>query len=306
LIKFEVLNLVQHDAVVLLDMDALVLQSLDSALDLLLDGTVPAEDPASHIAFHPERPIPDDVWLLYTGDYEIVRPEVFPKPAQGGFTIFKPNRTIYEEIVNIVREGQWSHQFGWGTEQAHTTNHWGSQTFQGLVPYYFFILNPGHSIELNGCQYNNMNTRPIWPDQDPGIANVTSGRCLNDRDKCEDCRDRTFDRLSSFHFTVCKKPWRCSDPLVPSPGQDYKQRLCREATQAWFDYRSEMEASWGRTGLGLHRSGGNGNEVLPVKFWGYCSRFGEPEQRAEAAPEYDPIRLPYGRAAIDAAADESR
>jgi hypothetical protein len=306
LIKFEVLNLVQHDAVILLDMDALVLQSLDGALDLLLDGTVPAEDPASHIAFHPERPVPDDVWLLYTGDYEIVHPEVFPKPAQGGFTIFKPNRTIYEEIVNIVREGQWSHQFGWGTEQAHTTNHWGSQTFQGLVPYYFFILNPGHSIELNGCQYNNMNTRPIWPDQDPGTINVTSGRCLNDRDECEDCRDRTFDRLSSFHFTVCKKPWRCSDPLVPSPGQDYKQRLCREATQAWFDYRSEMEASWGRTGLGLHGTGGNGNEALPVKFWGYCSRFGEPEQRAEAAPEYDPIRLPYGRAAIDAAADESR
>jgi hypothetical protein len=283
-------------------MDTLVLKSLDDALDLLLDGTVPAVDPASHIMFHPERPIPEDVWLLYTGDYETVPPEVFPKPVQGGFAIFKPNRTIYNEIVGIVREGQWSYQFGWGTEEAHTTNHWGSQTFQGLMPYYFSILNPGHSIELNCCQYNGMNTRPYWPnpDEDPAL----SRRCLTNREKCEDCRDRTFNRLSSFHFTICKKPWRCADPLVPAPGQDDKQKLCHEAVQAWFDYRSEMEASWGRTGRGSHWTG---NQTLSVNHWGYCSWFSDdPDIYHGAASEYDPIRLPYGRAAIDAATDESR
>jgi hypothetical protein len=279
-------------------MDALVLRSHDEALDLLLDGTVPA-DPASHIMFHPERPIPDDAWLLYTGDYEVVYPDAFPKPAQGGFAMFKPNRTIYKEIVDIVRDGtRWSREHGWGTQEAHTANFHGAQTFQGLVPYYFFLLNPGHSIELNGCQYNNMNVRPYEEEAHPGKP----GRCLTNREKCEDCRDRELGSVSSFHFTVCWKPWTCGDPSVPAAGQGPRQELCREATQAWFDCRSEMERSWGRTGLGVH---GTGNQTLSVNHRGYCSRLGRPEQRADAAPEYDPIRLPYGRA-VNAATEESR
>jgi hypothetical protein len=150
LLKFEAFTLVQHDAVILLDVDSLVLKSLDEAIDLLLDGTVPPassginSDPASHIMhYSPDdrrSTIPDDVWILYTPDYAMVDPSQDLKPAQGGFAIFKPNRTIYEQIMDIVREGKIEAEYGWGTPELNTDMFYGVKTFQGLLPYYFQLV----------------------------------------------------------------------------------------------------------------------------------------------------------------------
>jgi hypothetical protein len=269
---------------ILLDIDTMVVNPLDDALDLLLDRKVP-HNPASHIMY-PERALPDDIWILHTGDYEMVWPDVFPKPAQGGFAILKPNVTIYEEIMDIVREGKWSKRLGWGTDEAHTGGFYGVETFQGLIPYYFHVLKtkPSRVVELNWCRYNHMNIRPKENVTDPE-TNVTKETCWNNRNHCEDCRDRKLEDLSSVHFTICQKPWWC-EPHDVNPKQDDKKRLCHQVHQMWFQWRSELEASWGRTGRGSST-----DEQLVSQFRGYCSGPGY--------FAYEPIKLPYGRLAAN-------
>jgi hypothetical protein len=283
LLKFESFTMTQHDAVVLLDMDTLVINGLDDAIDLLLDRTVPA-NAASHIMY-PNRPLPDDIWLLHTGDYETVSPDWKVKPAQGGFAILKPNRTVYAEIMNIVKEGKWSRRYGWGDKDGYFTGRfWGVETFQGLVPYYFQFLND-RALELNWCQYNHMSVGPkrVYKDQ---LTNATTEVCFTK--ECVDCRDRKLEDLSSVHFTRCQKPWECRKHEV-HPRPDDKLRLCHQFHQTWFEYRSEMERSWGRTG-----QGSSTDDEYVSQFRGYCSKFGR--------PGYEPIQLPYGRSIRVAAA----
>jgi hypothetical protein len=277
LLKFEAFKMTQHDAVILIDMDAMVLKSLDEAIDLLLDRKVPA-NAAAHI-MHPDRPIPDDLWILYTPDYDVVWPDVKLKPAQGGFVILKPNVTIYNEIMDIVREGQWSRKLGWGTKEAHVGRFYGDETFQGLVPYYFFVRHGSrHSLDLHWCKYNFMNVAPTVPISVG--ANRTKERCHNNQDECEDCRDRKLEDIASFHFTVCHKPWDCKDIDV-HPRPDDKMRLCYQTHQTWFELRSEMEVSWGRSGRGSSK-----NKTFVEKFLGYCHNYG--------GVSYEQIKLPYG------------
>jgi hypothetical protein len=285
LLKFEAFTLTQHDAVVLLDLDTMVLNPLDEAIDLLLDRKVPSDAP-SHIMY-PDRPIPDDVWLLHTGDYEMVWPDVEPKPAQGGFAILKPNHTLYSEIMEIVREGIWDRRWGWGTRESSTGSFYGVETFQGLVPYYFHVLDERrHVVELSWCRYNHMNVKPTEPVKFPG-TNSSRETCRNNREECEDCRDRKLEEISSVHFTICQKPWWC-EPHQLNPKLDDKMRLCHQLHQTWFDFRSEMEASWGRTGRGS-----SVEEKFAAQFHGYCSGNGE--------FAYEPIQLPYGRASSEVA-----
>jgi hypothetical protein len=278
LLKFEAFKMVQHDAVILIDMDAMVLKSLDETVDLLLDRKVPP-DAAAHLT-HPDQPIPDDMWILYTPDYDVVWPETKLKPAQGGFVVLKPNVTIYNEIMDIVRDGQWSRKLGWGAQGANVGRFHGDETFQGLVPYYFFILHKGlHSIALHWCRYNFMNVAPkVIVDRG---GNVSRERCHDNQDECEDCRDRNLEQISSFHFTACHKPWDCMNQYVPSGHDVKKMRLCYETQRTWFELRSEMEASWGRRGRGSSR-----NETFVKEFLGYCRNYG--------GAWYEHIHVPYG------------
>lgn len=266
------------DAVVLLDVDTMVLQSLDEAIDLLLDRTVP-EDAPSHIMDYPDRPIPDDVWLLYTADYAMVDPDQQLKPVQGGFAIFKPNGTIYEEMKEIVLEGKFEQYYGWGDPDGpHTGWFWGVSTFQGLMPYYFHILNPGHSIEMHNCRYNHMNVEPTTKRKVPG-SNQTQDTCWNNREMCEDCRNKKLEEISSIHFTVCTKPWLCEPHFI----DDDKTRLCHESLATWYEQRAEMEVSWGRTERPIRAGDG-----IAARTVGYCSGSGP--------TAYEAIQLPYRRA----------
>jgi hypothetical protein len=262
-------------------MDTLVVRSFDDAIDLLLDRAVP-DDAPSHIMHHPERPIPDDVWMLYTSDYVMVDPDDLIKPVQGGFAILKPNRTIYEEVLEIVREGNFEEGYGWGGEKGPRTGYfWGVKTFQGLMPYYFHVLHPGHSVELHWCRYNHVSVEPSKEMQVRG-TNRTVDRCHTNRDTCEDCRFREFEDISSFHFTICTKPWDCQ-PIFISP---YKGRLCRQALRTWYDWRAEMEMSWGRKEHNFSHEE-DGPEAVFLSY-GYC--------KGRGPGSYVPIQLPYGRA----------
>jgi hypothetical protein len=289
LLKLEAFTLTQHDAVIWFDIDAVVIKALDDAIDLLLDRKIPA-NATSHLMY-PERPLPKELLILHTGDYHQVLPDTKFKPAQGGFAILKPNRTVYNEIMGIVRARHWSRKLGWiapsdgrtgnRSSPQHTGRFFGYETVQGLVPYYFHILND-RGLDLNWCQYNNIHIAP----RHRGL-----NRCHTNQNQCEDCRDRNPEELSSFHFIdICKKPWQCwnwrwdesstSDSNNTNNTNVAPPRLCREMHRVWFEYRSELEVLWGRSGHGSFA-----NHTHP-NLRGYCSQYGR--------PGYEPIHQPYG------------
>jgi hypothetical protein len=169
------------------------------------------------------------------------------KPAQGGFMVVRPNNTVYEDIKAIVRKGSYGNK-GW---ENRTGKFWGSMTFQGLIPYYFLILHPGHAVELNRCIHDNMASAP----------KSEKDQCFTQEDECEDCRERPLQDLYSAHFTVCAKPWECLPHIVNNTESHY----CRMLDGEWFKARSELEKSWGRSGMGA-----SGDWNHKEHFWGYC------------------------------------
>jgi hypothetical protein len=122
LIKFEAFTLVQYPIVVLLDVDTLLLKPLDRLFDFMLNTTkLPNPDDLMNVwkpamaVMNTNVTIPKQLDLLYTDDYASIKPEQEPKGTQGGFVIIRPNRTIYDDIMAIVIEGDYdTHGGGWG------------------------------------------------------------------------------------------------------------------------------------------------------------------------------------------------
>lgn len=216
----------------------------------------------------PDQPIPDDIQLLFTKDYNMVGPKRPDKPYQGGFFMIKPSLGVYNEFVSIVKEGDYHTKGGWGKKVGPF---YGGMTIQGLLPYYYEHLHPGHAVELNRCVYNNMSDNPMLERKNG------EKRCRTDQDACEDCRFRRKEDVATFHFTICQKPWSC----LKYQHQKDTFQLCREMNHEWYVYRSELEQSWGRSGRGE-------GELKADHYLGYCRHGG--------ASGYIPIALPYGRA----------
>lgn len=275
LIKLEIFNLTQYPLVVLTDLDVILLKPLDDAFDLMLTRKIPSSD--DHFMYSGIE-IPERIDLLWTADYTIVSPRHPFKPVQGGFVIVRPNETVYQDFVEIVREGDFREDTGWG---GMSENFYGSLTFQGIMPYYFTNLYPGRSVELNWCIYNSASLAPWENLNDDDVPDY--GDCWTNEQECEDCRLRRPEEIILFHFTFCYKPWSCTSH---NWGRHWAQwmadhPLCRQMHHAWFNVRAAVEQSWGR-------SGWNNGTYDREHFYGSCTQEGE--------DGYIPIQKPYFQA----------
>lgn len=193
------------------------------------------------------------------------------KPVQGGFLVLRPSIEVYDEFVSIIKKGDFTKKGGWGGKVGPF---YGSMTFQGIIPYYYDVLHEGEAVELNRCIYNQMADNPR--DQKT-VNDVVHGKCRTGQDECEDCRSRPFEEVVTSHFTLCQKPWMC----LPQDRDMIQQRLCRKLHHEWYQIRSDLEQSWGRSpnGPGTFQSD---------HFYGYCSKAGK--------DGYLPIGQPFGGA----------
>ena len=204
LIKLEAFRLIQHPVVIHLDLDVLVLQPMDPAIDLLLypDQVTERNMHLDSFVMWPERPLPNELSLLFTKDYNIVAPGRKDKPFQGGFFMIKPSLETYHEFVNIVKEGDYRDEKGkrgWGgiVGPFH-----GGMTIQGLLPWYYEYLHPGRAVELNRCVYNSMADNPTTH---PPINDIAQGRCRTNQE-VSDCSHSVVPRAllmnSSIHILI--------------------------------------------------------------------------------------------------------
>eukprot|EP00546_Thalassionema_frauenfeldii_P011274 CAMPEP_0178915932 /NCGR_PEP_ID=MMETSP0786-20121207/12327_1 /TAXON_ID=186022 /ORGANISM="Thalassionema frauenfeldii, Strain CCMP 1798" /LENGTH=364 /DNA_ID=CAMNT_0020589149 /DNA_START=288 /DNA_END=1379 /DNA_ORIENTATION=- len=154
LIKLEAYTIVEHPIVVHLDLDVLILQPMDALFDYMLGKT---SDLSTIPVMWQEKPPPKEVNAFFTRDYNMVHASTKYKPVQGGFLVLRPSLKTYKEFCDIIREGDFRDGKGWG---GVVGPFYGSMTFQGIIPYYYDYLNPGTSLELNRCIYNQMCDNP--------------------------------------------------------------------------------------------------------------------------------------------------
>ena len=202
LIKLESYLLLDYHRVVHLDMDSLLLgESIDEL-------------------FHMNKS------LIYTNDAGMVGKGAAFAPVQGGFLVIKPSRAVYDDLVNIVRVGDFRPGTGWGGVIGWF---WGGKTIQGLLPYYYHkIVPPEMSLKVDICEYNNM----------------------VDTDKC---RAIPLEIVKNVHFTVCQKPWSCK--------KSHQYELCGKFHEYWFELRRDLESDYGLPSVNACPKGGGSNYV---------------------------------------------
>jgi hypothetical protein len=203
LIKLEAFTLTQHPIIVHLDLDVIILKKMDTVFDLML-ASPENRDTSKVPLMWPDRLLPRTINIFWTKDYNVVAPRRRDKPTQGGLLIIRPNRTVYDQFIDIVREGNYQQQTGWGGNRTKVGPFYGGMTIQGLIPYYYEYLHPDHEgggVELNRCIYNQMSDHP----------SNENGRCRTgqEAEECEDCRKRPLNDIVTAHFTICQKPWKC-------------------------------------------------------------------------------------------------
>ncbi|KAL7517855.1 hypothetical protein ACHAWX_002732 [Stephanocyclus meneghinianus] len=292
-IKLHAYSLVDHPAIVHLDLDTLVLKPMDSLFDIIIQGP-PTDGNNGGLGVAFGEPIVSshlgskhNINAFFTRDYDIAHREMKHVGVQGGFLVLRPSLLAFAEFSTLIRKGDFRADGGWGGLGFGPFS--GSMSFQGIIPYFYDHFHPGTGVELNRCVYNNMADNP----RDQPTENVPSGSCKDGynrpdhNDQCEDCRSRPIEEVVTIHFRLCQKPWECPERDENRIQED----LCRQFHAEWYRIREDLETSiWGRKRLGLS----NEHEVKKEKggkyqyqhFRGYCWSHGK--------NGYIPLKAPLG------------
>eukprot|EP00549_Striatella_unipunctata_P015355 CAMPEP_0118679482 /NCGR_PEP_ID=MMETSP0800-20121206/3813_1 /TAXON_ID=210618 ORGANISM="Striatella unipunctata, Strain CCMP2910" /NCGR_SAMPLE_ID=MMETSP0800 /ASSEMBLY_ACC=CAM_ASM_000638 /LENGTH=388 /DNA_ID=CAMNT_0006575483 /DNA_START=30 /DNA_END=1196 /DNA_ORIENTATION=+ len=277
LLKLYGYTLVDHDAVVMVDLDVLVLNPLDNLFDSMLDEDSPVKDDLP-IMF--DKPAPPKINAFFTRDYGMLNPGQFAEGVvpgvQGGFIVIKPDIEVFEEYRHIILKGHFSDGRGWG-DVKNGGRFWGDAQIQGLCSYYYEVLHPNEGVELNRCIYNSMIDKKYFDE---------TNTCVTAEEECEDCEQTEVQYIKTVHFTVCQKPWQCEN-FDFGHSRDF---LCNTLHDEWFRVRKNLEDMWAEkydwTPPKLHE--GKGDEE-PIRL-GYCKNYGERHYLPIEIPTAIPIR----------------
>ena len=118
-------------------------------------------------------------------------------------------------------------------------------------------------MELNKCYYNAMADSPR---QGEG----PNGKCRDGKADCQDCRLTPIEEITSVHFTLCTKPWKCPYWVGQS---DKTKDICAKFHGEWFRIRQDYDM---RRALeeGMEYKVPEGKHK-PEVFRGYCTSNGE-------------------------------
>jgi hypothetical protein len=142
---------------------------------------------------------------------------------------------------------------------------------QGIVAYFYDIIQPNTSIELNSCRYNYMAADVMY--RQGGKAWMPSrkeqlGKCRSGQTTCEDCTKTDLNLVYNVHFTNCRKPWTCPSKAFNTRSGYYNFEMnpqlntskmnikglstyidlnitpygtCMKLHQIWHSYRRDLE-----------------------------------------------------------------
>ena len=182
-----------EEIIVHVDIDFAFFKPMDHLFDAILYAKDSSEGRAARQQLLLEKPadkIPDKIDIFFTRDWPQVAPNKFPAGFQAGFMVARRNPSILEEMVNIIREGNYTD--GWGRGHGwHNKGYGGyvgARAMQGFVAYFYDHVRPNTHVELNHCRFNHMGMDVLYrknPNFNKRYGNV--GRCRNGEETCEDC-----------------------------------------------------------------------------------------------------------------------
>jgi len=268
-IKLHAYTLTNYPVFVHLDMDVILLQPLDDLFDAIIlpanskrGKRARAHIQANELEYKTDELPSGPIDAFLTRDITSTRPGETKSPFQGGFLVARPDLQVYQQYVDIIREGNYTkgrgEDKGWGN--LGYAGWQGALAIQGLVAYFYDIFRPNTFVELNVCRWNQVVADVIW--RGPDLIEY-NGMCrrfprggptqieIGGLD-CEDCRIVPPHLVKTMHYTACHKPWECSVPHPRVPG-DQRQvyRLshltnittCMLMHKEWFQLRQELEDS---------------------------------------------------------------
>jgi len=288
-IKLYAYDLTDHPLVVHLDLDFMMVKPMDILFDAMLSQGTNNPQRKSLL-----KSLWDRVELQYpeqnrsvfslaqrnfinaavTRDYPDIGPGRIPG-FQAGFIVLRPNHNIVQQYVDFILEGNFVPGFeflknGWGGKGYG--GFVGAKAMQGVVAYFYDIIQPQTSVELNSCRYNYMAADvkyreggKSWQNKNRGFI----GKCRSGQEFCEDCTQTDLSLVYNVHFTNCRKPWTCPSKGFNSRSgiinYDINPRLvnetkinmgglstyidlsntpyenCMKVHQMWHKYRSDLE-----------------------------------------------------------------
>lgn len=137
-IKLYAYTLTDYPIVVLLDVVTFLLNPLDELFDAMLEkpGSAEAKAAKERINFHEtgSNTFPDVIDAYFTRDYTTLQPTNDKAKIAGfqyGFLVIRPSNEVFDEILNIVEEGKYARDVGWGHKGYG--NYLGAMTTKGLL-----------------------------------------------------------------------------------------------------------------------------------------------------------------------------
>lgn len=256
-----------HEVIVHLDIDYAFYKPMDHLFDAIIYDKDSEEGRIARDSLELERPnernsLPDKIGAFITRDWGQVAPGKFPPAYQAGFLVARRDPKIMAEIVDVIKEGNYSSGWGLGYGWAGSGHggYVGAMAMQGLIAYYYDHINKNNAVELNQCRHNHMGMDVKYrnnPNYTPRyVKKEYIGGCRNTLDYCEDCMVTEFDKIYSVHYTMCRKPWMCIsvgshvEGNKPRTGLETKQSLplnvvnadhCHELNRHWHELRAEFE-----------------------------------------------------------------
>jgi hypothetical protein len=115
-IKLHAYNL-PHEVIVHVDIDYAFYKPMDHLFDAIVYDKDSAEGQKARGMLELERPgekLPDKIGAFITRDWAQVAPGKFPPAYQAGFLVARRDPTIMPEMIEIVREGNYTDGWGYG------------------------------------------------------------------------------------------------------------------------------------------------------------------------------------------------
>lgn len=144
-VKLHAYNLVDHPAVVHLDLDTLVLKPMDKLFDVIIDGIPTEGNGGVEVAFGDSinsfsaDSATKQIDAFFTRDYNMAHRGMKHVGVQGGFLVLRPSLLVFAEFAAIIRKGDFRSNGGWGG--LGFGPFYGSMTFQGIIPYFYDHLH---------------------------------------------------------------------------------------------------------------------------------------------------------------------
>jgi len=190
--------------------------------------------------------------FIATYDHGLEIPDSLVPPVQGGFLLFKPNKTDFEAIKKLTRDGDFRDSTGWKGSDIGWA--YGGTGPVGLLAYYFH-KDGLREIKKVGKQQLPEGLMNL-DHQVAGVKMLAVDRAVYDvviddrlrSDLQKSDHAAVVARVKSVHFTgnYCPTPWSC-DPI-----SDSLEWLCKAMVDKWWELRAEVEQERGLPRSPMH------------------------------------------------------